>query len=85
MKAAPASNKNDEIDSEMIWQEQIKRKAKDMKLFSIMQSEVGVCCMIDNKILYEGDLINDFTVKKISDSLVALDLEGVEIVLKLSQ
>ena len=39
--------------------------------------------MIDNKILYEGDLIKDFTVKTISSDAVTLELQGVEINLQM--
>ena len=73
------------IDAEMILKEQIRQKAKDMKLYSTMQSEKGVCCMIDNKILYEGDIIEDFTVKKITDDKVILAIESIEITLKISK
>jgi preprotein translocase subunit SecG len=76
---------NIEIDAEMIWQEQIKQKAKDMQLDSVMQSDQGKCCMINNKILYVGDSIADFTVEQINDSLVKLKSGTVEIVLSLSK
>ena len=81
----PVVNETIEIDPEMIRRERIRQKAKDMKLYSIMQSEKGVCCMIDNEILYEGDLIEDFQVKKISNNIAILEFEGVEITLKLSK
>jgi hypothetical protein len=76
-------NENSSINAEIIWKEQIKNKAKNMKLYSIMQSANGVCCMIDNKILYEGDEIGDFKVKKINNDDVQIEMEGVEITLKL--
>ena len=81
-----AENENSdisEIDSEAIWREQIQSKSKGMKLTSIMRSDKGYCCMIDNKILYEGDLIKDFTVKTISSDAVTLELQGVEINLQM--
>ncbi|MBN1972316.1 MAG: hypothetical protein JW787_01655 [Sedimentisphaerales bacterium] len=78
-------NGDSEIDAEMIWREQANRKAKDLKLYSVMQSEKGVCCMIDNKILYSGDKIEDFEVKEISGDEVLLELEGIEVTLKLSR
>jgi len=81
----PKTNGVSEISAEMIWRETVNRKAKDMKLYSVMKSEKGVCCMIDNKILYEGDTIEDFVVKKISSDSVLLNLEGIEITLKLSK
>ena len=78
-------NENSSLNAEMIWREQVKNKAKGMKLYSTMQSDKGVCCMIDNKILYEGDIIDDFEVKKINTDNVLLDMEGVEVILKLSK
>ena len=67
----------------MILREEIRLKAKNLKLYSVMQSQKGVCCMINNKILYEGGVIDDFVVKKISDNNVLLDMSGVEITLKI--
>jgi hypothetical protein len=81
----PVENETIEIDPEKIRQERIRQKAKDMKLYSTMQSEKGVCCMIDNEILYEGDFIGDFQVKKIGNNIAILEFEGVEITLKLSK
>lgn len=80
-----AENNAPTIDAGMILREQIKLKARDMKLYSVMQSEKGVCCMIDNKILYEGESIEGFVVKKISSDSVLLEMEGVEITLKMSK
>ena len=80
-----SANKDSELDARTIWEAQIKQKAKGMKLYSIMKSQKGVCCMIDNKILYEGDKIQDFEVKKIETDSVQLVLDEVEIILKLSK
>jgi len=85
------------IDIELLRQQQLKEQARDMQLLSIMQSNAdkGSCCMIDDKILYEGDKIRGFEVRQISDSTVSLvpllekggglESEGLEIVLKLSE
>jgi preprotein translocase subunit SecG len=60
-----------------------------MQLLSIMQSEQGNCCMIDDKILYEGDSIRGFKVSQIGNSFVKLKSENEardqehEIILKL--
>jgi len=87
-----------EIDAEMVQQQQIRQKAKDMRLLSIMQSDRGNCCMVGDKILYEGDYIRDFKVRQIGDSFVKLEWnpnsnngssetqsEPVEIMLNLSE
>lgn len=73
------------IDPEAIWREQIRQKAKGMKLDSIMQSDMGKCCMINNKILYAGNSIDGFKVLQIDDTQVKLGSGGVEIVLTLSK
>jgi hypothetical protein len=74
-----------EIDTEMLWQQQIGQKAKDMQLSSIMQSNQGTCCMINDKILYEGDPIGGFKVHQIGASFVKLKCEDTEIVLKMPE
>jgi len=63
-----------EVDVELAKQKQIRKKAKEMKLLSIMQSESdkGACCMIADNILYEGEYIRDFKVRKIGDGFVKL-------------
>jgi preprotein translocase subunit SecG len=93
-----AEEKNLGIDSEMVMQQQIKEAAKNMQLLSIMHSQQSNCCMIDNKILYEGDSVRSFKVSQIGENFVKLrwvpkdgggtsaaQLENVEIVLKLSE
>jgi len=62
-----------EIDTEMVKQRQIRQKAQEMQLLSIMKSDRGDCCMIGSKILYEGDCIGDFKVRQIGDSFVKLE------------
>ena len=91
-----------EIDVGLAQKKQIRQKAKEMKLESIMQSESdsdrGTCCMIADKILYEGDYIRDFKVRQIGDGFVKLvwdpsrsngpsenDSDTVEIMLMLSE
>jgi preprotein translocase subunit SecG len=72
-------------NDEAIRKQQLALQARGMHLLSIMQSERGKCCMIDDKILYENDSIKGFTVSEIGNNAVSLKAEGVEIVLKLSQ
>lgn len=59
--------------------------AKNMQLLSIMESADGMCCMIDDKILYEQDTIKGFKVMKITDNAVTLYSEQTEntVILKL--
>jgi len=84
-KKTDTEKKAPEIDTEIVWRQQIRQKGNEMQLLSIMQSDQGNCCMIDNKILYVGDLIGDFKIRRIGDSFVELESDGVEIVLKLSE
>jgi preprotein translocase subunit SecG len=87
-----------EIDTEMVKQRQIRQEAKEMQLLSIMQSDRGKCCMIGDKILYEGEYIKDFKVRQIGGSFVKLEWDpdhnnipsdgqsqAVEIMLNLSE
>ncbi|TSA56980.1 MAG: hypothetical protein D4R45_00055 [Planctomycetaceae bacterium] len=62
-----------EVDIEMAQQQQIRQKAKEMKLHGIMRSDRGECCMIDDKTLYEGDYIKEFMVRQIGDNFVKLE------------
>lgn len=62
-----------EIDAELAQQQQVRQKAKEMRLLSIMQSDRGKCCMVGSKILYEGDFIEDFKVRQIGNNFVKLE------------
>jgi preprotein translocase subunit SecG len=61
------------------------RVPPEIQLKTICQTEQGNCCMIEDKVLYEGDIIKGFKVRQIGDDFVKLELEGLEIELKLSQ
>jgi len=89
-----------EVDIEALWKQQIRQKAESLGLSSIMhsESERGNCCMIGSNILYEGDSVQGFKVRRIGDSSVKLEWEPkgddlrygsqkgpVEVVLKLSE
>jgi preprotein translocase subunit SecG len=56
-----------------------------LQLLVIWQTDEVYSCMINDKILYEGDTIKGFNVVQIGDDFVKLELEGVERVLKLSE
>ena len=58
------------IDDEI---RQIRQKAKEMQLEMITQSDQGNRCMINDKILSEGDYIRDFKVCQIGGSSVKLE------------
>jgi hypothetical protein len=77
--------------------EQLLESCKGMQLLSIMKSDAGNCCVIDDKILYEGDTLRGFLVRKIEDDFVKLEpklqqgqtdtitAETEQIILKLSE
>lgn len=69
-------------EAEAMRQEQM---ARGMQLLSIMKSETGSCCMIDDKLLYEGDSIKGFKVCQIESNFVRLASEGTEVILKLEE
>ena len=72
-------------DPQIVRREQLKQQAEKMQLLSIMETDAGNCCMVDNKILQEGDSIKGFNVRRIADNYVRLESEGVEVILKLSK
>lgn len=56
---------------------------EDFELLSIMKSGQRYCCMINDKILYEGDSIKDYRVAEISGDSVRLRANDLELLLKL--
>lgn len=80
-----SDSKGDRIKDELIRQQRLKLGTKGLQLFTICQTEQGNSCMIDDKILNEGDSIKGYKVSQVGDDFVKLELEGVEIVLKLSK
>jgi hypothetical protein len=87
-----------EVDVEMIRRQQLRQQAKNMHLVSIMHSDQGGCCMIDDRILSKGESINGFTISEIGDRFVKLRFgcqndptspdeqsQDLEIILKLSE
>ena len=79
------SGTESEMDARALWQQQLRQNSKGMQLWSIMQTQQGYRCMIDDEILSEGDSINGFKVSQIGDNFVKLESDGVQIELKLSE
>jgi len=67
----------------IIRQQQMMQQTKGIEVQSIMQLEQGNCCMIDDKLLFEGDSIKNFTVKQIGNNFVTLEADNMETTLKL--
>jgi len=90
------ANLKDESGTEeenLISEEMLRQQVKKLKLLSIMQTEQGNSCIIDDKILREGDSISNFKVRQISNNYVKLEWNsqgdkagsGPQIILKLSK
>jgi len=85
VKQASDGGKKSDIDAQMLRRRRLQQQAKGMQLLSIMATDAGNCCMIDNKIFYEGDSIRDFKIVRIGSCFVKLASEDVEVILNLSQ
>jgi len=55
------------------------------RLWSIMESDQGRCCMINDKILYVGDSIEGLSVTQIGRNAVELGSNDRSVVLRISQ
>jgi preprotein translocase subunit SecG len=68
-------------------QAQIRQEAQvigmGMELWSITETPKGMCCMIDDKVLYEGDAYRNMTVKSIMKKSVTLEYKGIDVELKI--
>lgn len=83
--ASGTTNKNDEVDARELWQQQLRQNSRGMQLWSIMQTNQGNRCMINDEILGVGDSIRGFKVTQIGDDFVKLESDGVQLELKLSE
>ncbi len=64
------------------------RKSTDFQLFSIMRGDTDPnkwCCMVNDKLLYRGQIISDYTVAEIEANFVVLKLGENKITLKLAE
>jgi len=65
--------------AELVRRQRIQQRAKTLKLVSIMRaSDKGVCCMINDQILRQGDVIEGFTIVEIATNTVTLAWPGAE-------
>jgi len=56
-----------------------------VELWSITATPKGMCCMIDDTVLYEGDTYRSMTVKSIVGEIVTLEYKGIDIELKMNE
>ncbi len=66
-------------------EQQLMQQINNMQLLSIIKLHEGNCCMLDDKILHEGDSVRGFKVRQIGDNFVKLEQKSVEMVLKLPE
>ncbi len=87
-----------ETQAELIRRQRLQQRARNLRLLSVMRSENGRSCMINDQILREGDKIEDFTVAQIGSNSVEIvwqheddadesvsETQDLKIVLKLSE
>jgi len=70
------------VDREILKQE-LQAKVSGMRLWSIMESPQGSCCMVDDDVLYEGDKIQDLTITVIGENFIELSSMGINVKLKM--
>jgi len=68
--------RDDRAKAALIRREMIKKKAENLALLSVMRSDEGNACMINDRILRQGDRIDGFVVTQIAASSVELAWRG---------
>jgi hypothetical protein len=63
---------NPQAQAEMLRRQRIEQQAKTLKLLSIMRAEQGDCCMINDRILRQGESIEGFKIVRIGGNFVEL-------------
>lgn len=61
-----------QLRAQLLARQQIQKQAATLRLLSVMRSEGGNSCMINDEILQQGDTIADFTVTRIGANSVEL-------------
>jgi hypothetical protein len=61
-----------QAQAEMLRRQRIEQQAKTLKLLSIMRSDQGDCCMINDRILRQGETIEGFKIVRIGANFVEL-------------
>ena len=65
--------------------EKIQQQASKLELWSITSTPRGVCCMINDKVLYEGEKLDGMTIRKIGKKTVFLERDGVSVELAMNE
>ena len=83
-KSEPSGNGETTVNDESLRKNAMEGRLREMKLLTIMGTNKGNCCMIDDKLLYVGDSIAGFKVEKIDDSSVELTANGMKFIMKIA-
>ncbi len=76
IKDEPVPPQNDRAKAALIQREMIKKQAAKLALLSVMRSEDGNACMINDRILRQGSQIEGFVVTRIAGDSVELTWKG---------
>lgn len=80
---------NPEEDAGFIQRQQLEQEAQrrlvGLELWSITSTPKGMCCMINDQVLYKNDEINGMKVHSIHESEVTLDFQGIPVQLKMDK
>lgn len=66
-----------------VLEDQVRRKAASLELWTISESPRGLSCMINDKVLYTGDTIDGFVIKEIHPNRVLLEQHDIQAELKI--
>lgn len=83
MDYSPASGSSNQSQQLAQIRQEAEVISMGLELWSITATPKGACCMIDDKVLYEGDTYKGMTVKSITDKTVTLEYKGIPIELKM--
>jgi Asp-tRNA(Asn)/Glu-tRNA(Gln) amidotransferase C subunit len=65
--------------------EEAQRLQMGLELWSITATPKGMCCMVNDKVLYVGDSFREMTVSSIEGKTVILDYKGIPVELKMDE
>lgn len=100
VKAVPgvaAVPEDPQAQAEQVRREKMQQQAATLRLLSIMRSDIGHSCMINDEILRQGDIIEGFVISQIGNNFVELtwlpagaagnasETEKLSVTLKLSE
>lgn len=74
VESAPQANSAEE--AALIQEQRLRQRVGSLSLLSVMQSGPASCCMINDKLLRQGDMIEGFVITRIGGDSVELTLRG---------